>query len=201
VTVALSDILARIVEEAEGEARRMRARGEDEAGRVLDEARGEAERLREDLRAKGEAKLRRQMGNAVSLQKLEARKEILSLKKRLLDDLFGSLPPALQNRPEGEYGRILAGLVGDDLGGNPAELEVGREDLSIFGEGFPARVAALLAERFPGWAVAASPEAGGFERGLRIRSGRLEHNLSLETLLVKSREEMEVDAARVLFSP
>jgi vacuolar-type H+-ATPase subunit E/Vma4 len=201
VTVALSDILTRILEEAEEESGRTRSRGEEEAGRVLDEARREAETIREKLRAKGEAKLRRQMSNAVSRQRLEARKEILSLKKRLLDDLFGGLPAALQNRPEGEYASLLAGLVGDDLGGHPAELEVGREDLAVFGEGFPDRVAALLADRFSGWEVAASREAGGFERGLRIRAGRLEHNLSLETLLVKSREKMEVDAARVLFSP
>lgn len=201
MTLALSDILATILKEAESEARRIRSLGEEEAGRVLDEARREAEKIREKLRAKGEAKLRREMSNAVSRQRMEARKEILSLKKNLLADLFGGLPAALQKCPEGEYARLLAGLVGDDLGGHPAELEVGREDLAVFGEGFPVRVAALLAERFPGWELAASREAGSFERGLRIRGGRLEHNLSLEMLLVKSWEKMEVDAARVLFSP
>lgn len=198
--MGLEDILTRILGEAEEEARKIRARGEAEAGKVLREAEAEAEALRRDLVAKGEQDLRREMSKRISKKRLEEKRNVLGLKKELLDTLFRDLPRRLQDRPAEEYARFLAGLVGDDLAGRPATLEVGEEDRRKFGTDISIRVGKRLKERFPRWEIAVGEGAPPFSRGVRVRTREMVHNLTLDTLVAEARERMEVEVAKTLFA-
>lgn len=199
--MALSDILAKILQEAEEEAREIRARGEGEAEKILAEAGREAENLRKKLALKGEEALRREVENEISVARLQARKEVLSLKRDLLEEVFGRVPALLHEMPVGEYVRLLADLVDEEAVSLPGVLEVGHEDIARFGEELPALVGDTLAGTHPGSRLTPSPLPGSFRQGIQIRAERVVHNLSLHVLLHDSRGRLEAEVAQVLFSP
>lgn len=198
--MTLSSVLDRILADAREESGEIRARGQEEAERILREAQKEAEKLRRSLVLKGEQDLRREIGKRLSNRRLEARKRALALKKELLGELIRSLPARLQDRPSGEYADLLAGLVGDDLAGEPARLEVGEKDVEVFGPGFSGLVAERLKKRFPGWGLTASESPGPFDMGLIVSTGRVVHNLALPVLLAEKRERMEMQLSPALFA-
>ncbi len=198
--MALSGILNQILTEAREESAEILARGEAEALKILREAEQEAASLHERLTRRGEEDLRREMDKRLSSRRLEGRKRALALKNELLGKLLDRLPARLQDREAGEYADFLASLVGDDLAGQPARLEVGAKDLAVFGGVLPRLVRDRLRKRYPRWELEASESPGGFEAGLVVNAGKVVHNLSLSVLMAEGRERMEVRLSRELFA-
>lgn len=199
--MALSDILARIREEAGEQAREIRARGEGEAEKVLAEARREADALRKKLILKGEEVLKRELENEISSARLRARKEVLALKRDLLAEVLERVPALLHEMPAGDYALLLADLVDEDAAALPGILEVGSGDVARFGEEFPSLVGEIIARKHPGCRLAPSPLPGPFRQGIVIRAERVVHNLSLHVLLHDSRGRLEAEVAQALFAP
>ena len=197
--MALADILDRILGEARDEAGRIDARAEEEAAGILEEGRRKAEALRAKLVAEGRTLLRREEEKALARKRLEGKKAVLALKKELLDELFRSLPSGFRDRSPEEYAELLSRLPGDDLGGLPATVQVGRGDRESFGDGFTALVCAHLRKRFPRWELQADGDAGDFDGGVLIRTEKIVFNLSLERLLEGLRETAEMKVAATLF--
>jgi len=199
--VALSDILTRILEEAEDQAREIKARGEEEAAKVLDEARTEARILREDIVGKGIEELRGARDSELSAVRVRTRKDVLARKKELLNELFEKVPAILQQRSRGEYARALCCFVEEEAAALPGVLETGTEDIGRFGEGFPGLVVEALEGKYPACRLTASLQPGPFRQGIVIRTGEVAWNLSLDSLLSGLRGRMEFDVANLLFAP
>jgi V/A-type H+-transporting ATPase subunit E len=199
--VALSDILTKILEEAEGQAREIKARGEEEAGKVLDEARAEARILREEIIRKGVEELRGARDSELSAARIRTRKDVLARKKELLNELFAKVPAILHQRSAGDYARALCCFVEEEAALLPGVLETGSEDVGRFGGGFPGLVVEALEGRYPACRLTASREPGPFRQGIVIRTEQLAWNLSLDSLLAGLRGRLESDVANLLFAP
>lgn len=199
--MALSDILARIFEEAEGQAREIKTRGEEEAGKVLDEARTEAEILREEIILKGVEELQGVRDSELSAARIRTRKDVLARKKELLDELFEKVPAILHQRPAGDYARALCCFVEEEAALLPGILETGTEDVARFGEGFPGLVVEALEVKYPPCRLTASRQPGPFRQGIVIRTEQLAWNLSLDSLLAGLRGRLESEVANLLFAP
>ena len=120
--------------------------------------------------------------------RLEAKKEVLSLKKKLLSKVFWELAGALRARPPAEYADFLASLIDPALAETPAQIEIGMQDLERFGKDFQQLVSDAVSRRLSGGNFTVRREPGQFDEGLVIRSGTIVHNLSLGSLLAESRE-------------
>lgn len=199
--MALSDILGRILEEAREEAGKIRDRGEEEVEKVRAEARGEADTLLGDLVRQGEEDLRRQRENELSAARLQGRKEVLALKKALLDELFREVPPLLRRGPASDYARVLCEFIDERAAALPGKLEAGSEDVEQYGEGFASLVVEALTVKYPGCRLTPSERPGSFKWGIVIRTGEVVHNFSLESLLSEVRGRLEGAAAQALFAP
>jgi len=199
--VALSDILTKILEEAEEQAREIKTRGEDEAGKVLDEARVEAEILREEIIRKGVEELRGARDSELSAARIRARKDVLARKKELLNELFEKVPAILHQRPAADYARALCSFVEEEAALLPGILETGAEDVDRFGGGFPALVVEALEEKYPPCRLTASRQPGPFRQGIVIRTEQFAWNLSLDALLAGLRGRLESEVANLLFAP
>lgn len=198
--MALSDILDKILGDAEIQAGEIRDRGSEEARKVLAEAREEAGALHADLVARAEAGLRRGLENELSAERLSVQMEVLSVKKELLDGLFGQIPKLLHRRGAGEYAGILASFVDSEALLLPGELEAGTADVERFGEEFSSLVAEALSRECPGCRTVPSQRSGPHGQGVVIRSGRVAHDYSLDSLLAEVRPRIEGRVAAILFS-
>lgn len=199
--MALSHILDKILGDAETQAAEIRDRGREEARKVLAEAEREAETLHADLMAREEARLKREMENELSAERLAAQRDVLSLKRELLDGLFGQVPELLYHRSAGEYAGILASFVDGEALLLSGELEAGTADVERFGEGFASLVVETLSREFPGCRAAPSRRPGPHGQGVVIRTGKVAHDFSLDSLLAEVQPRIEGRIAAILFSP
>ena len=146
----------------------------------------------------GELEINRDTERIVRNAKLDARKELLFAKQEILDSAFEAAKQKLLNLPEDKYVAWLADLACKASDGK-GELILSRRD-SALGEKILAKANEALLSQGKKGELSISPETGDMEAGFILRSGRLEVNCSLQSLLDSKRQEIAVKVADKLFS-
>jgi vacuolar-type H+-ATPase subunit E/Vma4 len=200
VTVALDDIVERVLADARAQAEQVLADAARQAGEILAAGESEARARTEAALAQAAGVLEAEKNNRLAGVRLAARAAVLDLRRQLVDEIFTQVEQDLTRRPPEEYAAFLAALVPVEAARNPATVVLGREDLARVGPGFSGLVAAALSRRYPEWGATVSRDPGEFPAGLHVRTVRSVYNLSLKTLLAERRERWEVSVAGALFA-
>src|SRR6266542_101112 len=135
-SVSSADRLAEaLLAQAKEEAGRIRRAAVEEASRSIAEADAEAKARREAAARMRDAEARRSQVAALALARLEARRQLLEARERLIEGVFTLSAEALESlRTRPEHTSVLAQLTRegmDALGGESFVLEVASEDLPI----------------------------------------------------------------------
>jgi vacuolar-type H+-ATPase subunit E/Vma4 len=200
VTVALDDIVDRVLADARAQAEQVLADAARQAGEILSAAESEARARTEAALARAAGELETEKNNRLAGVRLAARASVLATRRRLVDEIFTQVEQDLTRLPPEEYAAFLAALVPAEAARDSATVVLGRGDLARIGPGFPGLVAAALCRRRPEWGATVSRDPGEFLSGLHVHTARSVYNLALETLLAERREQWEVAVAGALFA-
>lgn len=190
----LEKITERITADAKARANDMVAQAKDQAEAVSTDYQARVEALLETERAKAAELAAQTTQRAEAAGALEGRKWILNAKQQLLEDTFTLALDKLCALPKEEYTALLTKLL--------TRAAQGGEEV-VFNQGDRAQVgkAAVTAanELLKDGRLTISEETRDIKGGFILKSGLIEINCALETLVEQEKETMSASVASHLF--
>lgn len=195
--------------EAEPVTQKILADARDEADRITKEA--------EDKEAAEQAKLANQLEeykrqteiladragkdeklHILAAARMEIAGELLTEKRKILDEVFSRARQQLQNLPDEEYRKLITKLMLDAVQTGEEEVVVDKNENRI-DQQFINLVNQQLGSAKKG-NLKLSSERQDVEGGFILRRGRIKTNVSFSVLLDRARKELEIELAKELFS-
>ena len=137
---------------------------------------------------------------AASAAEQEAKLRVLGMKQNMIARAFDACLQKLLALPENEYTALLAKLASEALShGGAAEIILSPKDQPI-GKQVLDLANGMLKQSGKQGSLALSAESREMTGGLVLKSGDVEVNCSLDTVLRLSKEELTHDVAAALFS-
>ncbi|HYW68620.1 MAG TPA: V-type ATP synthase subunit E, partial [bacterium] len=176
-------------------ARKIVAEGQEAADAVASDARAAAEKQKVELKARADQRAQEDRNRITTLARLAARRELLDAKQALIDRVFDEAGRRIAGMDQAEYRRFIAGFLKSTVESGEEEVLVGEAEKRI-DQAFLDSVS-----KDAGWGggLKLSSERRAISGGFILRSGRVETNCALETILRDAREKLETDVAAILF--
>jgi len=193
--MAVEDILKKIESDAREAALAIVAEMEREAETVLDGARTKAAREKERLKARAEQRAAEERNRIMTLAKLSARRDLLSEKQRLIDEVFAGAREKMIALGRDDYRRAMRAYLIDNVESGDEEVVVAEGDDRI-DQAFLDEVSREIGR---GGGLRLSKERRPIGGGFVLVSGRTEVNCALDTILRAARERLETEVAGILF--
>ncbi len=193
--MAVDDILKRIKADAEEAARKIVAEGQTAADAVADEGRARTDAQKKELRARAEQRAQEERNRITTLARLAARRELLDEKQALVDRVFDEAGGRIVAMEPSEYRKFITGLLLSTVESGDEEVLIGETE-SRLDQAFLDSVSKELGK---GGGLKLASERRPIAAGFILRSGRVETNCALSTILRDARETLETEVAAILF--
>lgn len=202
--MGVDKIVAKLLADAETEARRLLAEAEREAEEIRQRGEEEARTAQRPILEAAKAEAQRRRRQHLALAELEARNKVLAAKREVLDRVFKEAADRLGRLGSQEYRAFLRGLLIRAAETGEEEIILSPRDAAVFDTNFLEEVNAELKRvgkagslRLSAQTQAqAGRELGG---GFLLRSRGYEVNVTFAALLRQAREGLETEVARLLF--
>ena len=195
----INKITDRIAAEAEAEVSAVLAEAEKSAAAVRADFAAQAKELGDTLLRQGTEEIEQKVQRADRASRLEAKKDILSLKQELVGQAYRRAMEKILAMPEADYADFLAREAGSAALTGKEEIILNDADHDRLGTKVTAAANALAVKRgLPGelkLAETTRPITGG----VVLRQGDIEVNCTLDSLLELSRGSLDAEVARILF--
>lgn len=130
--------------------------------------------------------------------RMEIAAELLSEKRKILDETFSQARRKLQSMPDEEYREFITKLMLDAVQTGDEEVIVDKNEKRI-DQQFINLVNERLVSSKKG-NLKLSSERRDIEGGFILRRGRIKTNVSFDVLLDRARSELEIELAKELFA-
>lgn len=198
--IGIEKITARITAEAKAQANAVRVDGEHKAAAIRAEYEKKAQDEYQALVDAGTRDTEQRVQRLDRTARLEAKKNILTLKQDMLAAAYDRARTMILGLPEENYTAFLAHQAGRAASTGREEVILSAADRARVGEKVVQAANALLVKRgLPGQLVlsaATRPLSGG----LVLRQGDIEVNCSLDSLLEMSHGSLDAEVADILFN-
>ena len=184
----------------EGIIERIMSDAGQESDAILDEARRQAEAIQSDNRREAEEyhaqrkalldeRYKKEMQRAILNRRLEQRKLILTTRQHWMDRAFEESRRKLIDQPLKEYQSLMKKLI-------PRVSSTKDEELQFGAKGGDAELKAIVSElnRETGGSFTLAGKRGDFEWGFVLRKGKVETNMSIDSLFKYKRSDLEQKA-------
>jgi V/A-type H+-transporting ATPase subunit E len=198
--MSLEKILAKIKDDAQREADRIKGQAEAKASRIIDDAKKQAEDKKKELIDEAKESASQHKERKVSMAALDFRKEILEEKQKAIDLAFEKAREQLLSLSEQKYLELLEDLILDSAEVGDEELILSPEDQKKLYQGFIESLNVKLNAAGKKGNLTISEETRNISGGVILRRGKIEVNSSFESLLDASRDELEADVSKLLLS-
>lgn len=195
----IEKITDRIAAEAEAEAAAVLSEAEKSADAVRAEFEAKARETFDALLRQGTEEIEQKVQRADRASRLEAKKDVLSLKQELVGDAYRRAKEKILALPEEEYAAFLARQAGNAALTGREEVILSKGDRERLGAKVVAAANALAAERGLPGELTLSESGRDIAGGVVLRQGDIEVNCTLDSLLELSRGSLDAEVARALF--
>ncbi|MBR6209236.1 MAG: V-type ATP synthase subunit E [Oscillospiraceae bacterium] len=195
----MEKITRRISSEAEEAAAAVIAQGQKAADDIRARYEAQARETEAELLRQGREKLEQKVQRAERAAKLDAKKDILSVKQEMVSAAYEKARQLILALPEEKYVAFLARQAGAAALTGREEIILSPEDRKALGEKLLAAANAAAAKRGLPGTLKLSQETRPIRGGLVLREGDIEVNCTLESLLELSRGSLDAEVARTLF--
>ena len=197
--MSLEKLLEKIGKDAREESGLIVTRAEEEAARIRREAEEKAAREGEAIARSFHARADSERLKILSQARLESRIDLLAAKDELVESVFDEVMRSFLGLPQERYRvwlkkTILKGVVSGD-----EEVLASAYDRELLAGGLLEELNGELRSRGGRGGLKLSGETAACERGVILRGGKMESNLSAEAVLQRVREESEEEVSRILF--
>ena len=187
--MALKDITASIISDAEKQAAEIVKAGLEEVKQINKEYQALAAEKKEEFLKRLERDQLRQVDQALFAQKIKAKNELLEEKKKLIGQIFDKALEKLQHLPEEDNIKILTKLL--------KELPQVEQGEIIPAKAAADQIAKALIKNKLNYKISSSQVTS--KGGFKFTSTVVDVDNTYENLLAKSFSDMETKIAQILF--
>ena len=191
-------IIEKILEDARQSASKTLA----DAGETVEKMRAKAEEesaaRKQAAREKARQAAEEQRRTMMRMAELDQRKELLSMKRRLLDETFGGTLARMEAMNPAEAREFMTRKLLEAAQGDET-LAVSPRQAEIFDEAFVDQVNRLLSEKGVPGQLARRVDQRVSDGGLLLQRGGMTVDLTYRSILNEIRPSLEAQAAELLF--
>ncbi|MBN1624015.1 MAG: hypothetical protein JXN10_01225 [Clostridia bacterium] len=188
-------ITEKILSQAKMQAENRISYAEEEADKALKNLEKRFERTFEHELKRAEDQGKENADRIIANARLEGRKKKLSARQDTVMKVFDLVAERLAGLPKKEYMNFLCNLALPVLDESDNMIILSEKDKKEIG----AELIKTLVERSSGKKVGLSDETARTMGGLIVKSGDIQINLTLESILRLEREKLESDVVGILF--
>ena len=194
--MAIENILARIMEEADSAAGELVGRAEKEAERIRSASEAEGAELGRELERLARKKAEQEQRRLIVNEQLELGKQLLVKKRELLEELYERAKSEIEKLDGEEYLDLVKRMILRSAVSGNEEIVVAKRQAKLFDGRF---LEALDREHEKGNGFKLAQDQGDFSWGVVLREGRRTVDLTLDALMEQLRERIEPEIAPMLF--
>jgi len=198
--MTIKDINEKIISDAGIQADKIIAQAEDDANNIIKKGKKEADSLKNVLLYKynQEASLRK--SKILTEANLEAKKIILSEKQKIIENIFDKASESILKLDDKNYRNIIRKMILDNIETGDETIFIDHSDRIKISESFMEDINKELKSKGEKGELKLSTSYLSIKGGVVIGSGKIRKNISLEFLLKKIREELEIQISKDLFN-
>lgn len=194
----LDKIAAKITADSQTEITEILAAAKKEAAEIAERYSVLAQGEKDKILALGRDEVKEIARRGDSAAEQEMKKQLLATKQNLITKAFDLALAQLLSLPEQDYIALLAGLAAKASSKGDEEIILSAKDSSL-GEQVLAKANELVTKSGKEGGLTLSETKGSFNGGLLLKSGDVEVNCTLDTLMRLSKEDLALDVADALF--
>jgi len=198
--MSLENILSEILKEGEEEKLKIIRDAHEMADNILAKAK---EDIKEFKREQGEKINKEAMSvkeRIITSFELKKDKELLTEKKRVLDEVFDKVIKKVKSLPKEEYLNFLEKLILKYVQTGDEQLFISEDDKKIVDERFLKRINEKLRTSGKAGNIVLSEETASILGGVILGRENIKINASLELIVEDIREKWEKEVGQILFS-
>lgn len=192
---SLEKLTSKIKDGAKSQADEIINGAHEEAKKLLNAAENEADSVCLKITNEAEESAKRIIRGADSQGNLDGRKNLLAVRRKIMDASFAKAKETLLTLSDAEYFDFILQTVKKIYSGSDAEIILSKSDIARMPDSFMASLAEIS-----GGKITLCTDAGNFEGGFVLKYEFLEENCTLDALLRQNRESLEETVAKILFA-
>ena len=187
--MSVEGIIDRIISEANEEAGKIIADAKNEADRIENELRKEADDYFNNQVKLLDKKYNNKKERTILNKRLENRKEILKVRQKWMDEAFNRAYKSLIEQPFENYQKLVTKMIEEASSTKDEEILFGRKGSNSEIKTLVNELNKKLNSNF-----SLSKDRGDFEWGFILRKGKIETNVTIDSLFRYKRDELEQKA-------
>ena len=188
------NVIAKILADAGTEAEKIKRPAQEKQSAEqakLDEQLAQYQRQTDALAEKAAEDER---SHLLAAARMQIAKELLTEKRRILEEVFARARQQLLNLPDHQYRRLIADLMVSAVETGNEEVVVDKNEKRIDQE-----LVNQVNQQLAGGNLRLSEQGQELGGGFILRRGKIRTNVSFEVLLSQARKELEIELAKELF--
>ena len=191
-------VIQKIIADAKAEAEKIVQQARDSQARERSELDRELEQYREQTVAIAEKAGQDEKSHILAAARMETAKQLLSVKREVLDGVFEQAKQQLQKLSDDDYRALMSRLMCEAVETGDEEVLTDRNETRI-DQDFVKNVNRELGHGYQG-NLKLSDERLDLGGGFVLRRGKIKTNISVDVLIDQARKELEIELAKELFS-
>ncbi|HED24214.1 MAG TPA: hypothetical protein ENN91_03720 [Firmicutes bacterium] len=192
-------IIERILNDAKNRADEIIQAVEAENEKILSDARKRAERQEKNMLDQASKDAEEQKRRIIGVAQLEARKEILAAKQKLISEAFKQALDKLAELDESAYFDVIGKMLLTHVETGTEEVLCSARDKKRIPASFWNDINERLARQGKQGRLTLAEETRDIRGGVILLSGGVELNCSFEAMVEMQREDLEPEVAAILF--
>lgn len=185
--MALEDVIAKISKSAEDKKAAYMKEAETEKEKILSEWKTKAKEFFDSEYKKCEIDAANEKRSIILAKRLELRKELLSAKQKVIEDAFLTAFNKIKSLPQKDYEAFLERMLKESA--EDGEELIGRkEDKAV--------LEAIIKKSSK--KITLSKETRDISGGFILKKGKIETNVSFDTLFESKRHDLEQEVGKLL---
>ena len=187
--MSVEGIIDRIMSDAKGEVDNILGKAKQQGKAIQEENELAAQEHFDRQRELLDEKYRKEKERAILNRRLEERKSILQTRQTWMDRAFDEARSRLVDQPVKEYQTLMKQLIATVSSAKDEEVQFGTK-------GDDKELKSVIADlnRETGGSFSIAKERGNFSWGFILRKGKVETNMSIESLFKYKRNDLEQKA-------
>jgi V/A-type H+-transporting ATPase subunit E len=198
--MTIKDISEKIISDARIQADKIIAQAEDNANNIIKKGKKEADNIKNLILYKSNQEASLRKSKILTEANLEAKKIILSEKQKIIENVFNKASESILKLDNKDYRNIIKKMILDNIETGDETIFIDHSDQEKISESFIEDINKELKSKGEKGELKLSTSFLPIKGGVVIGSGKIRKNISLEFLLKKIREELEIQISKDLFN-
>lgn len=198
--MTIKDINDKIISDAKIQASKIITQAEDNANNIIKKGEKEADNVKKIILYKINQEASLKKSKILTEANLEAKKTILLEKQKIMEDVFDKALESIAKLNSKDYLNFIKKLILDNIESGDETIFTGSLDKNKICKDFIEEINKELKAKDKKGELRLSTSYLPIKGGVVIGSGKIRKNISLEFLLKKIREELEIQISKDLFN-